>query len=98
VAAELLGHAVRRDRLARDHAREEPSRPWPTLGELGRGWGCSARCRRRSVPSSFAQSQGGAADRVSCRDFRRVCGLARGCRIDLTYVQFRRCDRTRSRG
>lgn len=34
VPAELLRHAVRRDRLARDHAREEPSRPWSAPGEL----------------------------------------------------------------
>ncbi|MEU1506288.1 hypothetical protein [Kitasatospora sp. NPDC005748] len=28
VSVELLGHAVRRDRLAGDHAGEEPSRSW----------------------------------------------------------------------
>lgn len=52
VPVELLGHAVRRDRLARDHAREEPARAWvnarelrPKLGlfgeapkELGESW------------------------------------------------------------
>lgn len=43
VPVEFLGHAVRRDRLARDHAREEPLRTWvgsrelrPQLGLFGK--------------------------------------------------------------
>lgn len=53
VPAEFLGHAVRRDGFARDHAREEPLRPWvgsrklrPRVGlfgevakEFGETWG-----------------------------------------------------------
>ncbi|GAA1894368.1 hypothetical protein GCM10009753_24110 [Streptantibioticus ferralitis] len=34
VPVEFLGHAVRRDLLARDHAREEPLRAWVDSREL----------------------------------------------------------------
>jgi len=53
VAAELLRHAVGRDRLTRDHAREEPSWSRAAPGELGAGAGLLGE-----VPEDGGQSRG----------------------------------------